>query len=186
MISRFFSASLIIASLSVAVVSSSAFGQAEGGGAEEEAGPPGNWEAGLHLGTLLPNQIGGVSEIMGLGGVRVGNRIAQRGWLEGGFLTGNESGQKWRNIHGGVRMDIPVENLIGIAGVGLDIVQYSGPGRSSTINFGGHLNLGIQAALGGNILLRTDMKFGFSPGTQLYIGFGLVWRFGEGGAGGAN
>jgi hypothetical protein len=174
LISRFFSTSLIV----LALLSFSAFGQAdatEGGG----GGPPGNYEIGFHLGDLLPNQIQGVSEIMSLGGIRGAYRFAQAGWIETGFMTGNEDGQTWRDLHGDLRMDIPVENLIAFATVGLDAVQYSGPTRSSILNLGGHVGGGIQVPIGGAFLFRSDMKFGFSPGTSLYIGFGLTWRFGD-------
>jgi hypothetical protein len=156
---------------------------ANGGGGDGGAAvsASGTYEVGMHLGTLLPNQIGGVSEIMSLGGIRGGVRIAQQGWWESGLITGNGEGQTWRNIHTDIRMDIPYENLVGIAGVGLDIIQFSGPSTSSTLDFGGHVNLGVQANLGGSIWFRTDMKFGFSPGTSLYIGFGLTYRGGAGG-----
>jgi hypothetical protein len=47
--------------------------------------------------------------------------------------------------------------------------------------FGGHAGGGLQVHLAGSVWFRGDMKFGFSPGTSLYVGFGLVYR-----AGGAN
>jgi len=39
---------------------------------------------------------------------------------------GNGNGQSWRNVDTNLRMDIPVENLVGIAFLGLDGVEYSG------------------------------------------------------------
>ena len=148
------------------------------------ASATGNWEMGFHLGTLLPNQVSGVSEIMGLGGVRGGMRLGPNGWLEAGFISGNGDGQQWKNIVTNLRMDVPVENLVGIAMVGFDVVQSKGPDEGGNINFGGHVGAGIQAVMGTNVWLRTDMKFGFSPGTSLYVGFGMTYRFVDDGPGG--
>lgn len=144
----------------------------------------GDYEAALMIGSLLPNQINGVTEIMGLGGVRAGFRIAPAGWFEAGLNMGNGSGQSWRDGSIDARMDIPVENLVGIAFIGLDVVQYEGPEKSSTIDFGGHVGGGIQANLGGDIWCRTDMKFQFNPGTSLMVGLSFMWRFGAGGGAG--
>lgn len=163
----------------------SAMGQAEGAGADSTHGlGGGDYEAALMIGSLLPNQISGVTEIMGVGGVRGGVRIAPAGWWELGLSMGNGSGQSWRNATTDLRMDIPIENLVAIAFLGLDVVQYEGPNSGSTIDFGGHVGGGIQANIGGDIWLRTDMKFQFNPGTSLMIGLSVMWRFGGGGAGG--
>jgi hypothetical protein len=141
------------------------------------------YEVGFHLGSLLPNQVNGVSEIMGLGGLRVGMRMSPLSYFETGFITGNGSGQEWKNLHADFRMDIPVETLVGLAYVGADTVYFKGPGHSTQLVFGGHAGGGVQMHLTGVTWFRTDMKFGFSPGTSLYIGFGLVWRLGGGGSG---
>ncbi|MGE0528977.1 MAG: hypothetical protein AB7P49_18110 [Bdellovibrionales bacterium] len=144
------------------------------------------YEFGFHLGNLLPNQISGVTEIMGLGGVRGGVRMSPGSYVEGGLITGNGEGQEWKNIHVDFRMDIPVETLVGMAYIGADTTYYSGQGGGDKLIFGAHAGGGIQAHLTGSAGFRSDMKFGFSPGTSLYIGFGFVWRLGGGGgAGGA-
>lgn len=139
-------------------------------------------EVGLHIGSLLPNQIHGVREIMGLGGARVGLRMAPNTFFETGLISGNGEGVEWKNAHADFRMDIPVQNLVAIAYVGGDANYYK-PVRSSTnkLIFGGHAGGGIAAKMGSSTWFRLDMKFNISPGTSLYIGAGLVFGFGSGG-----
>lgn len=152
-----------------------AFAQTDGG-ATGSAGSDSTFEVGFHLGNLLPNQIGGVQEIMGLGGVRLGMRFAPSTYFEAGVISGNGEGVEWKDAHVDVRMDIPIENLVGIAYVGADTVYYNGNGHSNKLVFGGHAGGGFQAHVGGSLWFRGDMKFGFNPGTSLYIGAGFVFR----------
>lgn len=148
-----------------------AFAQAEGSTGGDAA-----FEFGFHLGNLLPNQINGVTEIMGLGGVRMGFRLAPQAYVEGGFIAGNGGGQEWKNAHVDLRMDIPVETLVALAYLGADSYYFKGPQTDTRLIFGGHVGGGVQAHLAGSAWFRGDMKFGFSPGTSLYLGFGIVWR----------
>ncbi|MBX3021717.1 MAG: hypothetical protein KF799_08590 [Bdellovibrionales bacterium] len=170
----------------ISVFSLGAWAQNEdGGSAAASPGADAPFEFGMHIGNLLPNQIAGVTEIMGLGGARMGFRLSPGSYLEGGFITGNGSGQQWKNAHVDVRMDVPVENLLGMAYIGADSVYYKGTSGGSRLIFGGHVGGGVMAHLSGSAWFRGDMKFGFSPGTSLYFGFGIVWRLGSGGGGGA-
>ncbi len=150
--------------------------QSEGKGDASPATDAATTEIGFHVGNLLPNQIAGVTEIIGLGGVRGGVRIAPLTYAEAGIITGNGHGAQWKNAHIDARMDIPVENLVGMAYIGADTVYYEGTNHSTRIIFGGHVGGGLQAHFTGNIWFRSDMKFSFSPGTSLYVGFGLVAR----------
>lgn len=159
------------------LVSAPLWAQPEGGGAGGAGGDKDPvFEMGFHLGSLLPNQISGVTEIMGLGGARMGFRLSPGSYFETGFIAGNGEGQKWKNVHADLRMDIPVENLVAVAFIGADSVYYSGQGHADKLVFGGHAGGGVQIHLSGAAWFRSDMKFGFSPGTSLYIGFGFVWR----------
>jgi hypothetical protein len=160
-----------------------AWGQAGGDSAASSPGSDAPFEIGFHLGDLLPNQINGVREIMGLGGARMGFRLSPGTYAEGGMIFGNGSGQQWKNAHADLRMDIPVETLVGVAFIGADSTYFKGVGRGSSLIFGGHLGAGVQAHLGGTTWFRSDMKFSFSPGTSMYLGFGFVWRLGGGGSG---
>jgi hypothetical protein len=156
---------------------SNAWAQATGA-ADDSAGSKVLYEVGFHVGDLLPNQIPGVTEIIGLGGVRAGFRIAPQTFCEGGLIMGNGSGVEWKNAHVDLRMDIPVENLVGFAYLGADSLYYKGLNQGSRVMFGGHTGGGIQALLTGNVWFRGDMKFSFNPGTALYVGAGFEFRFG--------
>lgn len=135
-------------------------------------------EFGFHLGNLLPNQITGVEEIMALGGVRAGYRLAPESYVEAGFIAGNGEGVEWKNAHLDIRMDIPIENLVAVAYLGGDTNYYKGNAHGGKLIFGGHAGGGVMGHLSGAVWFRGDMKFGFSPGTSLYIGVGLVFRLG--------
>lgn len=175
MTSRWTSVLLVCA----AFFSSGALAQASGAG-EDVTGSKALYEMGFQLGDLLPNQIAGVTEIMGLGGVSAGFRIAPQTYAEGGLLMGNGSGVEWKNAHVDLRMDIPVEGLVGLAYLGADTIYYKGLNSSSKVMFGGHVGGGIQTLLTGSIWFRGDMKFSFNPGTALYVGAGFEFRFGGG------
>ena len=151
-------------------------GAGAGGAAGGAAGTDALYELGIHLGNLLPNQIDGMTEIIGLGGARGAFRLSPGTYAEAGIIMGNGEGAQWKNIHADLRMDIPVENLVGIAYIGADSIYYKGDGRGTKLVFGGHAGGGIQLPLTGLAWLRGDMKFGFSPGTSLYIGIGIVAR----------
>lgn len=144
------------------------------------------WETGLLIGNLLPNQIGGVTEITGMGGFRAGYRLGPTSFGESTFISGNGHGVEWKNLSASIRMDIPVENFVGIAYVGPDMTYYKNANSSSNrMIFGGHVGGGIQVRMGGTAWLRADMKFGLSPGTSMFIGLGLNFRFPGGGGSGA-
>lgn len=147
---------------------------------EDTTGTNSRYEMGFQIGNLLPNQIPGVTEILGLGGVRGGLRIAKLTYAEAGLIMGNGSGVEWKNAHIDARMDIPVENLVGFAYLGVDSIYYKGSDGETRTNFGGHAGGGIQALLSGALWVRGDMKFSFSPGTSLYVGVGVMFRFGAG------
>ena len=101
---------------------------------EDTSGSKARYEIGGHVGNLLPNQIEGVTEILGLGGVRAGLRMAPMSFAEAGIIMGNGSGVQWKNVHADMRMDIPVENLVGMAYIGADAVYYRGSdGNTHTV-----------------------------------------------------
>lgn len=173
----------IFLQISLVMFTSAAMAQAEGG--EDTSGSNARYELGAHVGNLLPNRIDGVTEILGLGGVRAGIRIASMAFAEAGLIMGNASGVEWKNAHIDARIDIPVENLVGMAYVGADTYYYKGADGISHTVFGGHAGGGIQALITGALWVRGDMKFAFSPGTSLYVGFGLMFRFGGGSGAGS-
>lgn len=152
--------------------------QGAGAGAASGGSPPDDaqYEFGFSVGNLLPNQIAGVTEIMGLGGVMAGMQLAPLTYAETGVIMGNGNGVQWKNVHLDFRIDIPIENLIGLAYVGADMTYFNGITGGNRLIFGGHAGGGVMTHLGGSVWGRADMKFSFSPGTTLYIGIGIEFR----------
>lgn len=159
---------LSLLSLHILVVGFDAAAQTPDGGG---TGSP--YEVGIHTGFLLPNHIDGVTEIMAVTGFRGAILMPGDFYTEAGFMAGNGDGQKWKTFHLDARLDFPVETLVAMAYVGVDMHYYSGPGISNTIAFGGHVGGGFKAAIGRNVAFRTDMKFNGQPGTSLFFGFGI-------------
>lgn len=151
----------------------------------ENAGANIQYEGGAIIGSLLPNQISGVTEIMGLGGARVGYRLNSSVIAEAGAVMGNGHGAQYKDMFMSFRVDVPVENLVGILYVGPDLVYFKGNGNpKDTMQIGGHVGGGILAHAGGSLWVRTDMKFNVKPGTSMYLSLSLMFRFGDSGGGG--
>jgi hypothetical protein len=179
---------VVFLALGAVLRSENCFAQAEkaDGGTTTTVSNDALYEFGAHLGNLLPNQIDGVSEILGLGGARAGVRLSPGTYAEGGLILGNGDGVHWKNIHTDLRMDVPIENIVGLAFVGADAIYYKGANTSKDkLLFGGHVGGGVRVHVSGTMWFRTDMKFGFSPGTSLYFGFGFEWRLGGASSGGS-
>ena len=162
-------------------LSGPAFAQGQGG---DDLNSNVSSEFGFHLGKLLPAQIDGVTEIMGLWGLRGGYRTGNHGFVEMGFIGGNGEGAKWANLHISLRADMPIEGLVGILYMGIDATRFQGAGMEEKIFGGGHVGGGIYANISPTVWFRGEMKFNVNPGTSLYIGFGFVFRFQGGGEGG--
>lgn len=164
--------------LLICALASPAVFAASDSGPEDVTGSKALYEIGFHVGDILPNQIAGMTEITGVGGLRGGFRIAPQTYCEAGMIMGNGGGVQWKDAHIDARMDIPVEGLVGLAYVGADTIYYQGVGTGTRVLFGGHVGGGIQALMTGALWFRGDMKFNFNPGTSLYIGAGFEFRFG--------
>lgn len=158
-----------------------AFGQGQG---EKDLNSSIGSEIGFHIGKLLPAQINGVTEIMGLWGLRGGYRTGSHGFVELGIIGGNGEGAEWANLHISLRADMPIEGLVGILFLGADATQFKGAGKEPKIFGGGHVGGGVYANISPTVWFRSEMKFNVNPGTSLYIGFGFVFRFQSGGEGG--
>lgn len=172
--------------------SSVTWAQAEGGpgGAGADAtGANTQYEASFNIGNLLPNQIPGITEITGLGGIRAGYRLSPIVVSEAGLTMGNGHGAQYKDIYISARIDVPVENLVGHLYIGPDFIMYKGAAKGNVkekdkMQIGGHLGGGIMAQIGGSLWVRTDMKFNVKPGTSMYLSIGFMWRFGTAGGGG--
>lgn len=140
-------------------------------------------QIGVFTGRILPKSIDGASEIFSLSGLRYSHPMSKSGFIDGGAIFGNGEGVKWQGVFLSMSMHIPIETLIGHAGIGLDMTRYEvGGGQAKNIG-GGHFIGGIMTRLGGNVLARFDMKLNSKPGTSLFFGIGFVIEFDWGGGG---
>lgn len=169
MIRRFEVLILLFFFVGLAFPGTQALAQAEG----ESSGS----EISLFLGSMLPNQIDGVTEIMPLVGGRFGlNTLA--GVLELGAFNSHAYGVDFTNFDLSVRGDLPVAEGIaaGIYG-GLDINWYAPYGSTARLTETGiHLGAAGLMSISSNLWLRGDLKFMGGPGTSLLLLFGIMFR----------
>ena len=137
-------------------------------------------EWSFHLGRLLPNQITGIEEILPMWGGRFGLKTG-RGFVEMGAAFANALNTRITTLSLSHRGHMPVQNLVGHVYYGVDLHHIKAPGsENATILGGGHVGGGILALISNEVWLRGDMKFNVNPGTSLYVGFGIMLRFGDG------
>ncbi len=133
-------------------------------------------EMSFHLGTLLPNQIDGVTEILPMAGLRFG-LPTKGGLVELGAANAHAYGTDYDIFSASFRADfIPLEQFVTFIYAGPDFHYYSPPGQDYTTAWGGHVGSGLMMHISDTMWFRGDMKFNMNPGTALYIGFGLIFR----------
>lgn len=143
------------------------------------------FEMGAHVGNVLPNQVPGATEIQPQWGLRMGLGTGGAGTGEFTFNAGNgEFGVRWKQVSASIRMDMPIEELVGIVYLGLDATMYESDSKSQTVLGGGHVGGGVMSLISKDLWFRADMKFNVNPGTSLFIGGGFLFRFGKAGEGG--
>ncbi len=146
----------------------------------QEGSDAGASQIGAYVGNTLPNGIDGAEEIFPLWGLRYSHALSQNGFADLSTFAGNSEGVEWQGISIGASMQIPVETLIGHAGVGIDFTRYSTVEQETTNAVGGHFVGGVLMPIGGNVYSRFDMKLNSKPGTSLYFALGLVFALGGG------
>ncbi|MCM2282752.1 MAG: hypothetical protein NDI61_13005 [Bdellovibrionaceae bacterium] len=171
----------------VFVASTPAHAQAPEAGAESSAPALSPWgsEYSFHAGSLLPNQIDGITEIMPFVGLRYATSL-NYGSIELGVSNSHAHGADYTFMTASFRGELaPMPDIATVFYAGPDF-HYFRPtnniGRRSETGL--HVGSGMMMHLGGPFWLRADMKFNMHPGTALYIGFGFALRTsGEGGGG---
>lgn len=141
-------------------------------------------EYSFHAGSLLPNQIDGISEIMPFVGLRYASSL-NYGSLEFSAANSHAHGADYSLFSVSYRGELsPMPDLSTILYIGPDFHYYRPTNLTSRRNDTGfHVGSGLMMHLGGPFWLRADMKFNMHPGTALYIGFGFALRSsGEGAA----
>ena len=143
------------------------------------------YEFGAHIGNILPNQISGVTEIQPQWGLRLGFGMGGAGTTEITANAGNGEGVKWKQLSVSARMDMPIEELVGIVFIGGDISMYETQTQEAKSFGGGHVGGGVMSLISRDLWFRMDMKFNINPGTSLYIGGGFMFRYGSSEGGGS-
>ncbi len=138
----------------------------------------GDSEYSMYLGTMLPNQIEGVTEIMPVFGGRYGFRNTSVVVTEFGLSNIHAEGVDFTTFSASLRADLPdYDQFFGMVYAGVDLNYYR-PIRKTERKFdpGFHAGAGLMMHVGGTLWLRSDLKFMAEPGTSLQILFGLVLR----------
>ncbi len=149
----------------------------------------GRHQAGVFLARLLPNGVSDEDEILPLTGMRYSYPLSGGNFIDLSGVTGSGDGVKWMGAGLGISMHVPIETLIGHAGLGVDYTRYETSTDSAQNELGVHFVGGVMAHIGRTMLARFDMKLGSKPGTYLVFAVGVVFEFGAAGgdaAGGAN
>ena len=154
--------------LGILFAGSHATAQAEGSGSE----------ISLFLGSMLPNQIDGVTEILPVFGGRYGYRTSSVAVLEFAATNTHAEGVDFTTLSGTIRADLPsIDQFVGFLSAGVDLHYYSPVGASERrAETGVHVGTGLLMHVGDTLWLRTDLKFMAQPGTALQVLFGLVFR----------
>jgi len=136
-------------------------------------------ELGVFIGRVLPNGVDGAPEIFSLSGLRYSRAFspASNSFWEVGGTFGDSRGVEWTSLFASLRMDIPIETFVALAYLGGDFTRYSSVDQPQTDEGGAHLGGGLMSNLGGATWWRFDMKLTSKPGTTLFFGLTLFWRF---------
>lgn len=140
-----------------------------------EAG--GESEFSLHMGRLFPAYIDGIDEIMPFWGFRHSIARSKHGYFEWGVMTARAYETEWHTLSVSLRGDVPIEYMTGIFYLGLDGHFYNKANETTMRDEGGiHVGTALLNHLAENLWFRADMKFNFGPGTQMYLGFSIVFK----------
>lgn len=143
----------------------------------QEGGDGGPSEISLFVGSLLPNQVDGVSEILPVFGGRYGMALFGVR-TEAGFANSHAYGVDFTTFSFSARADLPaLEQFVGSIYGGLDLNYYIPEGATERqSDTGGHVGLALMMHTSSSLWLRSDLKFMVNPGTSLALLFGLVFR----------
>jgi hypothetical protein len=144
----------------------------------QEAGGADGSEISLFLGSMLPNQIDGITEILPLMGGRYGFHTANLGVVELGLTNTHAEGVDFTTLSGSLRADLPaIDQFVGIFYGGIDLNYYRPAGSENrSTDTGLHLGTGLMVHVSDTLWFRTDLKFMASPGTSLSIMAGFLFR----------
>jgi hypothetical protein len=145
---------------------------------EGAGGGAGGSEFSLFIGSLLPNQIDGVTEILPVFGGRYGIPTGRVGVAEFGFGNTHAEGVDFTTFSGSLRADLPaVDQFVGFVYGGVDISYFRPAGSEDRkTDTGLHVGAGLSVHASDTLWFRSDLKFSASPGTSLSLLFGIVFQ----------
>lgn len=163
---------LILLALMVGFFTGLSDANAQEGGAESGS------EISLFVGSLLPNQIDGVTEILPAFGGRYGFSTDRLGVAEFGLSNTHAEGVDFTIFSASLRADLPaIDQFIGSVYGGLDFSWYRPEGSEDRkTETGLHVGAAMAVMVSNTLWFRSDLKFNASPGTSMAIQFGLVFR----------
>lgn len=146
--------------------------------AQEGSSSAGGSEFSLFVGSLLPNQIDGVSEILPVFGGRYGIATERLGVAEFGFGNSHAEGVDFTTFSASLRADLPpVDQFIGSVYGGLDISYFRPAGSEDRkTDTGLHVGAALSMYASDTLWFRSDLKFNAAPGTSLSLLFGIVFQ----------
>jgi hypothetical protein len=134
-------------------------------------------DVSVFVGSFLPNQIEGVTEILPLFGGRVAFD-SQAGAIEIGLANSHAYGVDFTILEMSLRGEFPLgEGMSGLAYAGGDLswfipIEETSRKTDTGLHFGG----GAMMEISEGLWFRSEMKFMGSPGTSLSLLFGFVFR----------
>ena len=150
---------------------------------------PSYFDFGFKTGSLLPYDIAGVRELLPMWGIKMGHPISSSLGLEYDIDMANAKGVTYYLAYLSVRHDFVIGDILPLFFlIGVDAHYYkrrdtygeiTGNLTEYPFEFSGgwHLGFGTETQVYGNVHFRTDFRMGFSPGRQLIVSVGLVYRF---------
>jgi opacity protein-like surface antigen len=144
---------------------------------------------GAKTGALLPSGIEGVRETLPMWGLKFGHAIGETLSLEYDVDAANAKGINYYLAYFSLRHDFTIGDALPLfALIGVDAHYFkrrdsygeiTGTRREYDFRFssGWHLGVGTETKVYGNLYGRADFRMGFSPGRQLVVTIGGVYRF---------
>jgi hypothetical protein len=144
---------------------------------------------GLKTGSFLPYGIEGVRELLPMWGLRLGHSLSRTFSMEYNLDMANAKGVNYNLAYLSFRTDFNIGQVLPLFVIaGVDAHYYkrrdsygSITGRLTEYDYqfstGWHLGFGNETLIFGDLYLRSDVRMGFSPGRQLSVALGMMYRF---------
>ena len=140
--------------------------------------PRHSYDFGLYGGTLLPNSIIGVTELVPgwgfLAAVPTG-----KGVFEVATFIGSGNSETYDTAAFDYRYDIPFSTLETHFLGGINVDTYTSPTMKKSFIGGWHFGGGAALQLAGPIFLRSDFRYRIGPGVSLIVTVGLDYRLSD-------